>query len=164
MKEVMHNIEMISYDPQLAEYFKTLNIAWIEKYFSVEGEDELVLGNPEVQILQKGGYIFFAKSDGQIAGTFALIKTGGKEFELAKMAVSENFQGKKIGNKMLACCIDHLKSIGAEKVVLFSNRMLKPALHLYEKFGFREVPLEHSAYLRSNIKMELDLKAYHEQD
>jgi ribosomal protein S18 acetylase RimI-like enzyme len=153
----MDNVEMIGYQPSLDAVFKSLNIAWIEKFFSVEAEDEIVLGNPCAHIVEKGGFIFFAKTGNEVAGTFALIKSGDKVFELAKMAVSEKFQGKQIGNKMLAFAISHVKSIGGEKLILFSNNILKPAIHLYKKFGFREVPLDHATYQRSDIKMELDL-------
>ena len=86
------------------------------------------------------------------------MKTGDKVYELAKMAVDENFQGKKIGNKMMEVAIDKGKSLGAEKLILFSNTMLHPAIHLYRKYGFIEVPLENSEYKRSNIKMEPKLK------
>lgn len=155
----MDNLEMIPFEPALASTFKALNMAWIEKFFSVEEEDELVLGNPQSYIIDKGGYVFFAKSGDEVAGTFALIQCDEAVFELAKMAVSETYQGKQIGNRMLAFAIRFLKSAGAAKIVLYSNTMLKPAIHLYEKFGFREVSLAHSSYQRSNIKMELDLKA-----
>ena len=160
----MNDVLIINYEPHLAADFKSLNMIWIKKYFSVEAADEEVLGNPDKNIIQKGGFIFFAKKDGEIAGTFALIRENDGEYELAKMAVDERYQGKGIGHAMIRFSIDHARKLGAGKLVLFSNTKLKPAIHLYEKFGFREVPLEASAYQRSNIKMEFDLKANHEQD
>jgi ribosomal protein S18 acetylase RimI-like enzyme len=75
------------------------------------------------------------------------------------MAVSEEFQGKKIGNKMLEFCLAKARQLGAAKVILYSNTILQPAIHLYKKYGFKEVPLEHSDYRRSNIKMEVDIKS-----
>ena len=70
------------------------------------------------------------------------------------MAVAESWQGKKIGNLLMGYCIDFAKKLDAAKLVLYSNRKLLPALHLYKKFGFIEVPLENSEYKRSDIKME----------
>ena len=90
-----------------------------------------------------------------IAGTFALLKNGEQEYELAKMAVAEKFQGLKIGNLMLEFGIRKAKELNAKKIILYSNTKLKPALHLYRKYGFTEVPIGHSDYLRSDIKMEL---------
>jgi hypothetical protein len=37
---------------------KTLNIEWLSKYFKIEPKDELVLSNPQEEIIDKGGMIF----------------------------------------------------------------------------------------------------------
>jgi N-acetylglutamate synthase-like GNAT family acetyltransferase len=94
----------------------------------------------------------------QIAGTVALIKTEEGVFELSKMAVAEEYQGKKIGNKMIESSLEKAKELNAHKVILYSNTLLQPAIHLYKKFGFKEVPLDHVEYKRANIKMEIDIK------
>ena len=94
----------------------------------------------------------------EIAGTFALMKMNKGIYELAKMAVDEKYQGHKVGNKMMEFAIGKAKNLRAEKLILYSNTTLAPAIHLYEKYGFVEVPLEHSEYKRSNIRMELALK------
>jgi ribosomal protein S18 acetylase RimI-like enzyme len=153
----MNHVEFIDYRPELARYFTDLNLAWVEKYFVVEALDKEVLGDPENNIIRRGGYIYFAICDGSVAGTFALLKKQDGIYELAKMAVSEAFQGKKIGNRMLAFCISKAKTLNIKKLILFSNTILKPAIHLYRKYGFTEVSLGNSEYTRSNIKMELTI-------
>jgi hypothetical protein len=40
-----------------------------------------------------------------------------------------------------------------QKIIIYSNRRL-PAISLYEKFGFAEVPLDDCIYERADIKME----------
>ncbi|MCW3105996.1 MAG: family acetyltransferase [Segetibacter sp.] len=151
-------INIISYNAQYVKDFAALNKAWLQKYFVVEPIDEEIFANPEEYIINNGGYIFFAKMDDKIAGTFALMKTEEGIFELSKMAVAEAFQGKKIGNKMLEYCLEKAKELNADKIILYSNTTLKPAIHLYEKFGFKEVPLGNVDYKRANIKMEIDIK------
>jgi ribosomal protein S18 acetylase RimI-like enzyme len=151
-------VQIIKFDASLAGYFADLNLAWIRKYFSVEPMDEQLLNRPQEDIIEKGGYIFFAKVNSEIAGTFALLKAEDSVFELSKMAVSERFQHRKVGNKMLEFCLQQAKELGALKVILYSNTILEPAIHLYKKFGFKEVRLENSEYKRSNIKMEVDIK------
>ena len=47
---------------------------------------------------------------------------------------------------------------GARKVTLYSNRILSPAITMYEKIGFREVPMVKDLYERSDIKMEILLE------
>ncbi len=152
------NIEIICFKDELAEYFTGLNLAWLEKYFVVEPIDHEMLSNPGAYIINKGGYIFFATLNEKIAGTFALIKISDSIYELSKMAVDETFQGKKIGNKMVVFCINEAKKLKAAKLILFSNTKLLPALHLYRKYGFREVEIGDSLYKRSDIKMELDIE------
>jgi ribosomal protein S18 acetylase RimI-like enzyme len=152
-----NKVHIIEFRDELAAHFKNLNIAWLEKYFYVEAIDEAMLSDPKKYIIDKGGYIFFAEMDDEIAGTFALMKVEERIFELAKMAVDEKFQGHKIGNKMMEFAIEKGKNLSATKLILYSNTMLGPAIHLYRKYGFVEVPFENSEYKRSNIKMELPL-------
>lgn len=152
------DVNIIPFSEELAVYFTNLNKAWVEKYFTIEPADEIMLGDPKKYIIDKGGYIFFAKVGNEIAGTFALVKVSDDVYELSKMAVDEKQQGKKIGNSMLEFCINKAKELGATKIQLYSNTILGLAIHLYRKYGFEEVPLENSEYKRSNIKMELLLK------
>ena len=149
------NIHIIEFRNDLACHFKNLNIEWLQKYFYVEPKDEEMFSNPGKYIIDEGGYIFFAEFNGEIAGTFALMKMEEGVFELGKMAVTEKYQGLKIGNKMLELAIEKTRAFGASKLILYSNTILGPAIHLYKKYGFVEVPLENSEYKRSNIKMEL---------
>ena len=148
---------MIGFRAELAVYFAELNLAWLKKYFIAEPIDNTILSDPKKFIIDKGGFIFFATADGQVAGTFALIKISVNIYELSKMAVDEDFQGKKIGNKMMEFCIDEARRLKAGKLILFSSTKLLPALHLYRKYGFREVEIDDSVYKRSDIKMELDI-------
>jgi very-short-patch-repair endonuclease/ribosomal protein S18 acetylase RimI-like enzyme len=151
------NIDIIEFRDELAVHFKDLNVAWLQKYFYVEPIDEEMLSYPKKYIIDKGGFIFFAEVNDVIAGTFALMKVEDDGYELSKMTVDEKFQGQKIGNKMMEFAIENIKNLGAKKLILFSNTLLGPAIHLYRKYGFVEVPLENSEYKRSNIRMELAL-------
>ena len=151
------DIEIIDFEPQYRDDFKNLNVEWLQKYFVVEDFDEHQLSNPETEIIAKGGKIFLAKADDKIVGTAALLKEHDG-YELAKMAVTENFQGQGIGKILMEHSLREAKKLGLEKLILLSNRSLKPALAMYEKFGFVEVPLdEETPYERANIKMELKI-------
>jgi ribosomal protein S18 acetylase RimI-like enzyme len=153
----MEKITIINYDPQYDQVFHDLNIEWLETYFYVEPHDKEVLENPKSYIIDNGGYIFFAKFNDTIVGTVALINE--KEgYELSKMAVSPQYQGLKIGQKLMDKCIQFSKDQGWEKILLYSNRSLIPAIQLYRKVGFEEVPLEKDVYYeRADIKMVLRL-------
>ena len=148
------NIEIIPFSQDLKEHIKTLNLEWLSRYFKVEKKDELMLSNPQEEIIDKGGLIFYAKHNDEIIGTVSLMKVDNATFELSKMAVSDKFQGFGIGNKLLLYAFDVAKQNNIKKLVLYSNRLLVPAIHLYTKFGFIETVLEDGVYERANIKME----------
>ncbi|WP_341227306.1 GNAT family N-acetyltransferase [uncultured Arcticibacterium sp.] len=135
-------------------FFKDLNIAWLEKYFYLEPKDVIQLNNPETEILDKGGYIFLANYNGQTVGTVSLLKVDEHTYELGKMAVNEAIQGKGIGKQILLHALTHAEILRAKKLILYTNSILKPAISLYKKAGFEEIPLDSSLYARSDIKMQ----------
>lgn len=151
------DIKILTYNLEFKKAFKDLNMEWLEKYFEPEPIDDEILSSPE-KIIEKGGEIFFAKLSNEIVGTCALIKLDNNTFELAKMAVTEKAQGKKIGKLLGMASIDYAKSKGFKEIILESNRKLLPAINLYKKLGFIEVPdYVSSKYSRSDIKMKLNL-------
>lgn len=151
-------VEIIDFEEKYAKDFARLNYEWLEKYFSVEPHDREMLDEPFKYIIKGGGFIFFAKYDEEIVGTAALIEENAETFELAKMGVSPKYQGLRIGEKLIHHSIEKSKEVGKHKVVLESSRKLKPAIGLYKKTGFIEVPLTGcSPYSRCDIRMKLDL-------
>ncbi|PSR54905.1 MarR family transcriptional regulator [Adhaeribacter arboris] len=150
-------LQIDSYTPTDRSSFRALNHEWITKYFTLEDIDNQILNNPESYILAKGGAILMARYEGQTVGTCALLKMNDTEYELGKMAVTPTMQGKKIGQQLVAAAIDKAREMGAKKLILLSHRSLVPALHVYQKMGFRQVPCTPSEYKRADIQMELDL-------
>ncbi|MBC7829791.1 MAG: GNAT family N-acetyltransferase [Chitinophagaceae bacterium] len=151
-------ITIIEYEPMHQPYFDSLNRVWIEKYFRIESRDEYILTKPEEAILQTGGSILVAKYDHVVAGVVALIKIDNDTYEFSKMGVDENFRRKGIAEALSHAAFKKVAELKGKKLILFSNTLLEPAILLYRKLGFTEVPLEGmSEYSRSNIKMELTL-------
>jgi len=148
------NIEIIPYSPELKEHLKMLNYEWLEEYFHVEEGDRISLSNPQEIILDKGGFIFFAKNGEEIIGTASLLKKTETIFELGKMAVAKNSRGLGIGKLLLEHCLEFATQKKMESLILYSNTKLEPAIHLYRKYGFEEIELEQGVYERGNIKME----------
>lgn len=152
--------EIIHFDPRYSEDFKQLNLAWLKKYFWVEDHDREVLGNPGKYIIEPGGNIFFVKEDNHIIGTVALMKMEDGIFELTKMAVTPESQGKKIGQKLMEHTLEYAKNQGWKKLIIYSNRKLENAIYIYKKYGFKEIPIEeNNPYARGDIKMELILNS-----
>lgn len=149
--------QIIPYARALKPYFKTLNREWLEKYFTVEPYEATLLENCESEIINKGGCIFFGIIDEQAVGTYALLAPVNECIELGKMAITETYQGKGYGQKLLQHSLKTAKNLGYEKVLLYSSRKLENSIYLYRKFGFKEVPNEDSPYARGDIKMLLKL-------
>jgi len=156
----MSPIKIVNYRPAYQPYFEAFNRAWIEKDFWLEELDKYVLSNPEEGILKDGGAILMGLYKDEVAGTVALKKVNNECHELTKMAVSENFRRLGIAEALCHAAINKASLLGAEKVILYSQTQLQPAILLYKKIGFEEVPLEPGTYLRANIKMELQLNKY----
>ncbi len=149
-------IEILSYRPEHQPWFEKFNRTWIEQYFWMEPIDNEVLQKPDEHIIQKGGAILMASCNKEIAGTVALKFVEPGVYEFTKMAVDEKFRGLKIGEKLSLHAIKIAKERGAHKIILYSNTTLQPAIALYKKLGFKEIPLD-GPYKRSNIKMELSV-------
>lgn len=151
-------MQIIPFQAQYAKDFKDLNLAWLKKYFWVETHDEEVLGDPDQYILSPGGNIFFVKDEEKIIGTLALMKMEEGVFELTKMAVTPEYQGKNIGQKLMEHTLDFARKQGWKRLIIYSNRKLENAIYIYKKYGFTEIPIEsNNPYARGDIKLKLEL-------
>ena len=153
----MPDITIIPYAPEYQPDFKRLNVEWISRYFTVEPHDEEQLDHPELHVLPNDGQIFLAKLGDEIVGCTAMVNMGASGFELAKMAVSPAMRGRGIGKQLALAAIEYARQKGIKTVWLESNRVLTPALTMYERVGFREVPRVPTPYARADIRMEINL-------
>ena len=147
-----------TFRPGDADAFRTLNEAWIERYFELEDKDRKTFDDVQAGILDRGGEILFATLESEIVGCCALIAMRDNEYEIAKMAVSELQQNKGVGRKLLSAAIALAKERGAARLYLETNRLLQPAIALYRSFGFRELDpamIRCSPYARADVFMEL---------
>ncbi len=153
------DVEIVEYKTEYQEAFRALNVEWISNYFEMEEADYKALDNPEEYILNKGGKILVALYQNEPVGVCALIKMNNPDydFEMAKMAVSPKAQGKNIGWLLGQAIVTKAKELGAKKIYLESNTILKPAINLYYKLGFEKVFGLETPYKRCNIQMELVL-------
>lgn len=65
--------DIIRWEQKYRNDFIRLNREWIERYFRLEPCDLKILGNPEAEIIDKGGEIFFAVENDAVIGTCALV-------------------------------------------------------------------------------------------
>ena len=124
-------VEIIPFKTEYSKNFYSLNIEWLIDFFYVEPYDEEVLSNPEKYIINKGGYIFFAKLNEDIVGTVALMPMNIENtFELTKMAVSPKHRGHKIGQQLMEYCIDFSRTNNINSLIIYSSRKLENAIYI----------------------------------
>ncbi|SMB91097.1 GNAT family N-acetyltransferase [Deinococcus hopiensis] len=141
--------------------FRTLNEEWITRLFSLEAADERTLGDPQGQILDRGGQVYMAWRGQEPVGCVALLPMGEGVFEVSKMAVAPTLRGQGVGRRLLSYALNEARSLGARRLFLGSSTRLPAAVHLYESLGFRHLPPERRPqlpYARADVFMELPLE------
>ena len=129
-------MEIIDYEPSLADAFKRLNYEWLERYFQVEDIDRAILSNPGAEVIDHGGHILFAEQDGELVGCVALKHHGDGRYELTKMAVTASRQGSGYGRDLLLAAIARFDSISGKNLFLETHSSLQTAIKLYGSAGF----------------------------
>ena len=151
-----NNIEIIKYDQKYHADFKRMNLDYLDKYNLTESHDMIILDNPEEIVIKSGGFIWLAKAGDEIVGTVGIMPEGDGIFELIKMCVAESWRGRGISKLLLETCLQKVKELGGEKLILFSNHQLQTALKLYTKYGFKNVEVTDSPFVTADVKMELE--------
>ncbi|MEP7184368.1 MAG: bifunctional helix-turn-helix transcriptional regulator/GNAT family N-acetyltransferase [Rhodanobacter sp.] len=148
-------VRVVRFQPMLREHFYRLNAGWLRKHFYIEEIDDRVLSNPEGEIIDVGGEIFFALLGDEVVGTCALKKEPDESLELTKMAVDERHRGLGIGRRLIEAAIDEFTRRGGKTLFLETNSKLAPAVKLYESVGFVHQPTlrPDSHYQRADVYM-----------
>ncbi|XOV93380.1 MAG: GNAT family N-acetyltransferase [Bacteroidota bacterium] len=151
-------LTFIEFRKEFAMDFATINYEWLEEYFNIEPQDRKILENPQEEVINQGGMVFFALINNKPVGTVALIPKEEASYELVKMGVLSDYKGLKIGNGLIEVAIQFARKAGKKKIVLETNSRLAPAIHLYKKAGFQQVEDDpNTKYKRCDLWMELVL-------
>lgn len=154
---VQSKYRVVSFRSDHAGAWKALNEGWIlECGFKLEPKDNLVLGDPEGQVLAKGGAIFMVEmaATGEAVGCCSLMPMAEGGLELAKMAVKPDARGQGLSKLLMQACMDHAQTSATERLYLETNSSLVPAIKLYEAFGFVHLPTRDTPYERADVFME----------
>lgn len=95
---------------------------------------------------------YFAIEDKDLLATCMAKPMEDTTWEICKLGSNKHKEHK--GSAVFAAAnqlaIDH----GAKRMFIVSNSSLKLALHIYEKFGFKEIALKDYGYERGDIAFE----------
>ena len=146
-------VDIIPYHMKYSDDWRRINQYWIEKYFKMEEADIVSLLAPEENILAQGGEIYMGLLNGKPVGAIALKYDSPGHFELSKMGVMPEAQGHGIAKLLISKVIERYKARAGKKLFLETNSMLLPAITLYKKMGFVEVPRFDTPYERADYFM-----------
>jgi ribosomal protein S18 acetylase RimI-like enzyme len=153
-------IRIDRFRPEHRDAFAALNRAWLVEHGILEPADEIILDDPEGQLLAPGGAIFVALEGEVVVGTCAIVPHEPAVMELVKLAVDPRVQRQGLGKRLVDACLAFARSRGTRRVMLVSNSRLTAALKLYESVGFQHRPMPpDQPYATADIYMELDLSA-----
>ena len=87
-----------------------------------------------------GGRLLLAENDGVPAGCVALRALDGSRCEMKRLFVRPATRGRGAGRALVARILDEAHALGYAEMVLDTLPTMAEAQHLYQAFGFRDIP------------------------
>ena len=148
-------MKIIPYEKKYRKTFVDLNTAWLERFYTVEPFDQDTMDRVE-ELIADGAMVYFAVEGEKVLATCMAMPLSDDVWELCKLAAVDQYTGTGAGSAVFETCMKYAINHGAEKLSLISCRALKPAIHIYEKFGFREVPLDKTFWGAEKADIEME--------
>ena len=92
-----------------------------------------------------GTFDVLVADSGEILGTVGLFRISPSTCELRKMYLAREARGQGLGRRLLEHALAQATALGCTRVVLETATVLREAVHLYERYGFRAYVPEHLA-------------------
>ena len=83
--------------------------------------------------------LWVAERDGEVVGSVSIYGRGESEGQLRWFCVTPELQGNGIGSELLRRALSFCDENGYKDIYLWTIDILKSAIHLYDKCGFRKV-------------------------
>ena len=105
------------------------------------------------------GRLLLAEYEGQVAGCVALHKLDEGVCEMKRLYLRPQFRGKRLGRVLAESIIAQARQIGYQRMRLDTvEPVMRDAVAMYRKIGFREISPYCSNPIAGAIYMELDLQ------
>lgn len=110
----------------------------------------------ETNYLDRNGVFEVIENDGgKIVGTVGLYPLDETTIELRKMYFAPEVRGLGLGQKLLREMIEKARNLGYLRVYLETASVLKQAMHIYKKAGFKPVVDKHTPRCDQAFMLEL---------
>lgn len=86
------------------------------------------------------GGIILCRDGGECIACTAIRNMDAQNAELKRMYVKPSFRGKGIASTLLRMALQLAKDCGYKKLKLDTLNTMLPAMALYKKYGFKEIP------------------------
>lgn len=146
-------MKIIPFEEKYRKDFIDFNTDWILSNFEFLEEHDIETFEKIDEELQKGAMIFFAVENDTALATCMATPMEGTTWEICKLGSNKKLPHKGAGTAVFQASMEWAFAHGAEKLFIVSNSKLKPALHIYEKYGFEEIKLEKYDYIRGDIAL-----------
>ncbi|MEZ5345413.1 MAG: GNAT family N-acetyltransferase [Pyrinomonadaceae bacterium] len=106
-------------------------------------------------IASGGSFEIIEDREGNLVGTFGLYPFDETRVELRKMYFLPEIRGKGLGKITLTRIIGSARDLGYQQLILETASVLKEAIGLYKKFGFREAVDPHTPRCDKSFFLDL---------
>lgn len=147
-------MNIVEYDPRYKDSFIQFNTDWIVDNFGCLEKEDIETFAKIDEELENGAMIYFAVEDDIPLATCMAKPMSGGTWEICKLASNKYREHKGCGSAVFGAAVQWAIDHDAKRLFILSNRKLKPAIHIYEKYGFREIRLDDYEYARGDIAFE----------
>lgn len=111
----------------------------------------LLLADPSIEFIKdyvNRGETYFAEINGEVVGVYILLATRPGSCEIINIAVSEKYQGKGIGRKLLEHATELAFQGGYKTLEIGTGNSSIGQLALYQRCGFRITGIDKDFFVR----------------
>jgi putative acetyltransferase len=102
------------------------------------------LNDIERSYFARGGvFHVLEERDGTVVGSYGLYPMESGVCELRKMYLRRSHRGKGLGRRLLENALARARQSGFRRITLETASVLKEAIRLYERYGFKPCQAEH---------------------
>lgn len=147
-------MELVQFEEKFRQAFIDFNTDWIVTNFGRLEPHDLETFEKIDEELRSGAMIFFAVENDIPLACCMSMPMEGDTWEICKLGSNKNMPHKGAGSLVFKAAMGWAQKHGAKRLFILSNSRLKPALHIYEKHGFKEIKLDDYGYERGDIAFE----------